>query len=303
MKNRTIVIGGSGFIGCAIQQYVIQQRVEDSFVFSYNAHPEKINSKLGKVHMDLLEKDSVKSLRDYPLAIYVSGSADHSVAMNSPALDLDMTVRTFLNFMEGFKGSLILLSSQASYYGLEGEVGEEVDHVSTIPYGLSKQMVEAYSKYFLKRGFLSRLWIFRLMYAFGKDEKERRLIPRCARATRTNETVSIYGGGNSFLNPLPSWFIAKVLVKVADSLSSEEQNFSEITNINHPEKVTVGDVVAFLEQVKHFNYAIMDSGEEWPVRFWGDTSKLSMYLQEWGIGFPSVWDSLKKYFAELVGGM
>jgi hypothetical protein len=162
-------------------------------------------------------------------------------------------------------------------------------------------MVEAYSKYFLKSGFLSKLWIFKLMYAFGKFEKERRLIPKCARATRTNETVFVYGGGKSFLNPLPSWFIAKVLVRAAESLEKKEDNFTEITNINHPEKVTVKDVIAFLANLKHFNYVVKDSMEEWPVRFWGNTNRLSIHMREWNIGFPSVWDSLKKYFAKLVG--
>ena len=301
--NKAIVIGGSGFIGSAIQQYVVKQRAEGAFIFSYNAHPERINVKLEKVRINLFEEDSVRLVEDYPMAIYVAGNADHGVAMNSPMLDLDMTVRAFLNFMESFRGSLILLSSQATYYGLEGEINECVDHVSTIPYGLSKQMVEAYSKHFLKCGSLSKLWIFRLMYAFGKDEKERRLIPRCARATRTSETVAVYGGGKSFLNPLPSWFIAEVLVKAAQSLDKKEENFMEITNINHPEKVTVKDVVAFLESLKHFNYVVKDSGDEWPVKFWGNTERLSTHMRKWGTGFPSVWESVKKYYVELVEGM
>jgi nucleoside-diphosphate-sugar epimerase len=303
MKTKAIVIGGSGFIGSAIQQWVIEGRVQDSFVFGYNAHPERINGNLEKVRINLVEKDSTRLIKDYPVAIYVSGNADHGVAMNSPALDLEMTVRTFLSFMKSFKGSLVLLSSQATYYGLEGEISESVDHVPPIPYGLSKQMVEAYSKYFLKPGYLSRLWIFKLMYAFGRGEKERRLIPRCARATRTDETVAIYGGGKSFLNPLPSWFIAEILLKAAESLEKKEENFTEVTNINHPERVTVKDVIVFLENLKHFNYVIKDSGEEWPVKFWGNTNKLSGYMREWSIDFPNVWDSLKKYFVELVSGM
>jgi len=302
MKKTIVVIGGSGFIGAALQNHIIDQGLEDAFTFSYNKHPEKIQNKLNKVRINLLDEGSLKPIEEYPVAIYVSGSADHRLAMRSPLLDLDLNVRAFLNFMESFRGSMVLLSSQAVYYGLEGEITEHIDHVPTIPYGLSKQMMEAYAKYFLKKGTLSKLWIFRLMYAFGKGEKERRLIPRCAKATYSNEKVAVFGGGKSFLNPLPSCFVAKVLVRAAKSLKEREENFLEGTNISYSEKVTVGDVVRFLAKVRHFDYVFNESGEEWPVRFWGNTCNLSTHLKEWKLDFPNLWDSLKEYFVELTRG-
>lgn len=227
---------------------------------------------------------------------------DHGLAKRSPLLDLDLNVRAFLNFMEEFTGSLVLLSSQATYYGLEGEIPETVNHIATTPYGLSKQMAEAYASYFLRNTGLSKLWIFRLMYAFGKGEKERRLIPRCANAVRNNQGITIFGGGKSFLNPLPSWFIAQVLLKAAESLKESESKFMEVTNINYPEKVSVKDVVTFLNSVKRFDFVVNNSGEEWPVKFWGNTKNLVSHMREWKIDFPDLWDNLKEYFTELVEG-
>lgn len=300
--EKTIVVGGSGFIGNAIQNVVIEQEKEEAFVFSYNRHPEKIQDGLEKTRMNLLEKKDLGLIEKCSRAIYVSGSADHKLAKRSPSLDLDLNVRSFLNFLEKFNGQLVLLSSQAVYYDLNGKISENTEHVSTIPYGVSKQMAEAYAKYFLARGQLSRLWVFRLMYAFGKGEKDRRLVPSCARAVTSKEPVIVLGGGKSYLNPLSSRFVAKILLKADEELGEKGESSLEITNINHPEKVTVGDVAKFLSEVKQFDYTVKDSGEEWPVRFWGDTTRLSSHFRGWNISFPDVWSSLKEYFEILVEG-
>jgi nucleoside-diphosphate-sugar epimerase len=299
--NKTLVVGGSGFIGSAIQKHVLDEHTENGFVFSFNKKPEKLDAKLEMARLDLLEK-IIGEINSCPAAIYVAGNADHGLAKRSPMLDLDLNVRAFLNFMKEFRGSLVLLSSQAVYYGLEGKILEAVDHVSTIPYGLSKQMTEAYAKYFLKSGYLSKLWIFRLAYAFGKGEKERRLIPRCANAVRKREKVTLFGGGKSLVNPLPAEFVAKTLVKASEHLKGAKSGFMEITNMNYPEKVTVRDVVVSLNQIKPLDFLVEEAGEEWPVRFWGDTQNLSSHMEEWKIDFPDLEVSLKEYFTELIEG-
>jgi nucleoside-diphosphate-sugar epimerase len=299
--NKTLVVGGSGLIGSAIQNLALNEKAETLYAFSFNNRPEKIDARLETLQLDLLG-EIAWYINDYSAAIYVAGNADHGLAKRSPLLDLDLNVRAFLNFMKDFRGSLILLSSQAVYYDLEGEIRETVDHVSTIPYGLSKQMTEAYAKYFLKNGYLSKLWIFRLAYAFGRGERESRLIPRCANAVRSREKVTLFGGGKSFINPLPSDFVAKILVKAAEHLKSAKKGFMEITNMNYPEKVTVRDLVVSLTQINPFDFALEDAKEEWPVRFWGNTQNLSSHMKEWKMTFPDLRVSLKKYFTELIEG-
>jgi nucleoside-diphosphate-sugar epimerase len=278
--EKTIVIGGSGFIGRAVQKYVVNKQIGEAFAFAYNRHPENVRNSLDKVRIDLLDKNTLGGIAKFSRAIYVSGSADHGLA----------------------KSSLVLLSSQAVYYGFKGEILESVDHVPTIPYGLSKKMVEAYANYFLTRVALAKLWTFRLMYAFGEGEKEGRLIPRCAKAASNDERVTIFGGGKSFLNPLPSLFVAETLVKAAKDLEKRDKDFLEITNLNYPESVTVGDVVRFLSGVQNFDYEIAESGEEWPVEFWGDTRNLSRHMKRWNLSFPDLWDDLKQYFKVLLRG-
>lgn len=298
--EKTVVIGGSGFIGQAIQEQVGKKGLDENFVFSYNKNAAFIDKRLHRARINLLEKTNLEIIERSPVAIYVAGSADHGLAQRSPSVDLDLNVKAFLHFAERFRGSLILLSSQAVYYGLEGEVTEDVDHVSTIPYGLSKQMTEAYAMHFCRTGVLRNLWIFRLMYAFGKGEKSRRLIPRCADAVRGHGNVEILGGGRSFMNPLPAWFVAQVLLGSAECMVNTNDRFPEVTNLCYPENVKVRDVVGFLSKVRNFDYSVSEGGEDWPVTFWGNTEKLRSCLRKLKLKVPDVWKELEKYFLELI---
>jgi hypothetical protein len=92
------------------------------------------------------------------------------------------------------------------------------------------------------------------------------------------------------------------LLKAAESLKGREDKFMEVTNINYPEKVSVKDVVMFLSHVKRFDFVVNDSGEDWPVKFWGNTKNLLSHMREWNIDFPDLWDNLKEYYMELTEG-
>lgn len=297
--KKILVVGGSGFIGRAMQRIALDRGWEEFFTFTYNTGQYRILPGLEKMKLDLLSDRSPEGIGKYSTAIYVAGNADHSLAKSDPFLDLRLNAGAFLNFKRGFNGDLVVLSSQAVYYGLEGELKEGVSHVSTIPYGISKQMLEEYAKYLLNSGQFSKLWVFRLMYAFGDGEKERRLVPLCARAANGSGEIKIYGGGKSYLNPLPSSFVADVLIKSALSLENEENGFMEFTNLNHSEVISVAEVVKFLNGLRPFNYLIEDSAEEWPVKFWGSTENLCTHLNTWKMNLPNPWNSLKQYYLRI----
>ena len=298
--KKTLVVGGSGFIGSALQRLVLDRKQIESFVFSFNQNREKLDARLENLKMDLMEKVSHK-VNEYPMAIYVAGNANHGIAERDPLLDLDLNVRAFLNFTREYRGSLVLLSSQAVYYGLKGEVPEEADHVSTIPYGISKLAAETYAKYLHQTGDLPKLWILRLAYAFGPGERENRLIPRCATAVSSGEEITVLGDGKSYMNPLPVDFVAEILLKAADNLNDAEEGFVQITNVNSSERFTVKNLVTRLSQIAHFDFKVSVLGEEWPVEFWGSIENLSYHMKNWNMTFPDSWASLKKYFLELVG--
>lgn len=290
-----LVLGGSGFIGRAIQEYVLATHRADDFVFAYRNEGGAVDERLRRLKMDMLDPGSVAQAQGFDRAIWVAGTSDHALGWRSPLSDLESTVVTLLRFLAVFRGSLVLLSSQAVYFGLSGCVPESVDHVPSMPYGLSKLVAERQCEWALERGELKRLWIHRLMYAFAPHERPERLLKRCLAAERSGCTVTVFGGGRSYLNPLPASFVAEVLVRSSDSMESEGQGFLETTNLNHRECWTVADVIECLQSFCSFKYELMDGGERWPVRFWGDTARIGCHFDRWGLEYPAVPVSLKTY--------
>lgn len=300
-EPQVLVVGGSGLIGSAIQALAIRDHTQGCFTFTFAKNRTGVRRGLRALKLDLLAPHSGGLPKGCSRAIYVAGSADHALASRDPRADLDLNTAAFLKFMDSFSGELVLLSSQAVYYGLTGEIPEGQAHIAETPYGLSKQMTEEYAKYFLRTGRISSLWIVRLMYAFGFGERASRLIPTCARAASGGRApLELRGGGASFLNPLPATFVADVLTRAARCQRGARRELA-VTNLNYPSQIRVIDVATFLADVVPFKFSVKEGGEEWPVRFWGDTRTISRYLDEWRLPWPDVWGEMRTYFKELVG--
>ena len=287
-------------IGRAIQKDILKQKKVSEFTFSYNTNRSQILPGAKSLHLDLFDQGSTKQMGDFSSAIYLAGNTDHSLASKDPAKDLQLNVEAFLHFMKFFKGTLVLFSSQAVYYGHIGKVKEDAAQKPTIPYGISRHTTEMYAEYFKQVGKLSSLVILRPTYVFGEGEKNRRLIPRCAQAAIESGTITIFGGGHSFLNPLPVEFVAQIAVRTSNAAASCE--FDMPINLNHPDQMTVLDIVQKLQDVKPFKCIVEESGEEWPARHYGDASRMLGLLREWNMEIPNVEIALRRYFTYLTEG-
>lgn len=299
MDKGILVVGGSGFIGKGIQEAAMDMGLGDLLTFTYSEHPEKINDGFKKVKVDLLHKDGADPLKDYTMAIFVAGHGNHGNADLDPFRDIQINTSLFLNFMRYYRGSLVMLSSQAVYQGLSGEVKENVDHVPESPFGISKRMAEAYADFYYRTEHIRKLWVFRLLYAFGKGELERCLLPMCAWASSNQGKVVLHGGGKSYLNPLSSSFVGEVLLRAVDTVEEQDDGSREVFNLSHPKKMTSLDVVKLLSGTKRFTYTVDEGGENWPIRYWGDTDKLAVLFKEWKMSFPDEKKSLVDYFMDI----
>ncbi len=299
MDKGILVIGGGGFIGRGIQDAAMDMGMGDMLTFTYFEHPERINDGFKKIKIDLSHKDGSPPLKGYDIAIYAAGHANSGMADHDPLTDIELNDFMFLNFMRHYRGSLILLSSQSVYQGLSGEIKEGVDHVPESPFGISKRMAEAYADYYYRMRHIGKLWVFRLLYAYGRGEIERRLLPMCAWASSNNGKVVIHGGGRSYLNPVSSPFVGEVLLRAVETVEEQEDGSREVFNLNHFRKMTALDVVKLLSESKKFDYTVDEKGETWPVKYWGDTDKLSVLLKEWKVSYPDIKQALVDYFMEI----
>ncbi len=294
-----LVVGGSGFMGRALQRAVMDEGLGDAYTFACNERTQNIPSVFKTIRADLTQREAAKPFERFKSAIFVAGNSNQLAANKEPWRDLEQNVSLLLNFARHFRGQLVLLSCQAVYQGLEGEVPEFVDHVPNTPFGLSKAVEETYAKHLVRVRWLDGLWIHRLLYAFGPGEPERSLIPMCDWAARTKGKVHIRGGGNSFMNPLSSRFVAQVLLQTADALQEAPSGFSETTNLSHPTRLTAEQVVRVLNGARRFEYEVDDTPEEVPVKFYGKTEKMRRYLKEWDMDFPDAKEELREHFLDL----
>jgi len=299
MDKGILVVGGSGFIGKGIQEAAMDMGMGDLLTFTYSEHPERINDGFKKVKVDLLHKEGADPLKDYRVAIFVAGHGNQGTADLDPFRDIQINTSLFLNFMRYYRGSLVMLSSQAVYQGLSGAVKENVDHVPESPFGISKRMAEAYADFYYRTEHIRKLWVFRLLYAYGRGELERCLLPMCAWAASNRGKVVLHGGGKSYLNPLSSSFVGEVLLRAVDTVEEQDDGSREVFNLNHPKKMTSLDVVKLLSGVKRFEYTVDEGGENWPIRYRGDTDKLAVLFKEWKMSFRDENQSLVDYFMDL----
>lgn len=302
MEKPTLVIGGSGFVGQTLQDLVADADRADEFMFSYCSNAGAMRQGVQTLRLDLDDAGSATTAGGFDRAIWVAGNSDHGLGWNDPRADWELSVGTLLNLLEHFQGDLTMLSSQATYFGLDGKIPESVDHAPAMPYGFAKLAAEKYADWAVQAERLRSLRVCRLMYAFGIHEKERRLLQRCIRASRDGGTVTIAGGGKSFLNPVPATFLADVLVRLNDEAPARTTGSVDRFNVNHPDEWTVRGVVEFLGTLGPFDYEVIEGGEPWPVTFRGDVTKLTSLLEGWGVRFPDVETSLASYRDQVLQG-
>jgi hypothetical protein len=121
----------------------------------------------------------------------------------------------------------------------------------------------------------------------------------CAWASSNQGKVVLHGGGKTYLNPLSSSFVGEVLLRAVDTVEEQDDGSREVFNLNHPKKMTSLDVVKLLSGAKRFTYTVDEGGENWPIRYWGDTDKLAVLFKEWKLSFPDEKQSLVDYFMDI----
>jgi nucleoside-diphosphate-sugar epimerase len=297
----TIVVGAAGLVGRAVCRALHQAVAADCTLAVVRRPPDvPLPLTTRQVDLDSPSRADLDVIRNAETVIWVAGGSDHGLGDVDPVANFRINVQPVLALLSQFRGHLVMLSSQAVYSGLTGAgVSEDVDHVPNMAYGLAKLTAERHAAWAADRGELSSLWIHRLMYTFGTGEAPRRLIPRVVAAGGGAE-VTVYGGGRSFLNPLPVDFVGQVLCRSGADLSAGAVSGTITTNLCHPEPMTVSDVVGLVVDQIGATVRIRDDGETWPVWFQGDPSRLTAHLGRWGWSFPDPTLALHEYVRALL---
>lgn|GEM_PF-974201 len=287
-KPYIAVIGASGFVGSWIFKMAQEKFGADNVLGVY--FTKRLNGNCVDFH-----QFTERFLNKTQVLLIAAGNSNHNLAERDFACVYEMETKYIDDiFSKGFQGFVVYLGSAAIYYGSKAVVDEKDVYPVKNSYGLAKLLAEQTLRCGVKMSG-SRVLIYRLMYAFGEGEKQTRLMTAIKNAVKTGTTLKVFGSGTSYLNPLPVWFVAQILVKSVN-LIQEQTKEIEVCNLAHELPVRVIDVVEFMRKNFDLKYELWGN-ESYPVEFYVNVAKLKDFLSRMGERFPDVWTEMYKFVA------
>lgn len=219
---KLLVVGASGFLGRNILR--LASRKPWDVVGSYHESRDfpAFARRYGctPVRHNLLARSRAW---DADVCIYTAGTSDHLAASTSPVEDLQTNVEALCGLAGGFRGGLVFLGSAAVYDGHVGQVSPATPLRPTMPYAISKLACERYVDHFVASGSLEWATVLRLYYAFGPNDRPRRLIARLVRAALAGEkkfVVTAPRGG--LIDPMYSEDVARAALRATKGIARGE---------------------------------------------------------------------------------
>ncbi|WP_448524105.1 NAD-dependent epimerase/dehydratase family protein [Pseudothermotoga sp.] len=285
-ESLVAVIGASGFLGRWVFKKAKERFGTDRVLGVY------FSKKIEEDYVDFEEFVS-KYLSKVRTLIITAGNSNHAL----PHQDFEKTYlmeTRYLGriFTSGFHGHIVYLSSAAVYYGSKGIVREQQVYPVKDEYGLAKLLAEHSLRCYVRMS-ASKAIVYRLMYAYGDGERPTRLLAMVKKSIKTGEVLRVYGTGTSYVNPLPAWFVAEILVRSTELVETQTVDF-DIFNLAHEQPLRVIDIVDHMKERYALRYELCDP-ESYPVDFYVDVSKLRAILSKMGLAFPNVWEEITKY--------
>lgn len=176
MKNRhVLVIGGAGFIGSHIVDYLIEHEarvsVYDNLSTGNLSYLNHIRDKFQLIKGDILETAKLtKAMSGIDQVFHLAANADVRGGIENTYIDLQQNVLGTHSVLEAMKNQgvrEIVFSSSATVYGEPAvfPTPEDAELIQTSVYGASKlageAYIQAYCEYFEMRSFIFRFvsWI------------------------------------------------------------------------------------------------------------------------------------------------
>ena len=184
MHPRTVIFGGTGFIGSHLAEELIKHKYpvtilgRDSRRFS--ALPSLVQSEANFIAGDYRDSWVVSGALDgCELAIHSISSTDPGLGNVNPALDVENNLVPFIRFLEQVKAHkvkhVMFLSSGGTVYGRsESPVTEDSPTNPICSYGIVKLAMEKYLQMYCETGGGVRGTIARLANPYGERQNPER---------------------------------------------------------------------------------------------------------------------------------
>lgn len=208
MQKKVAIVGGSGFIGCNIANY-LSERNYHVLVIGRNFEKEKYSKK--NIEFKVLDANFTSKLfettKNYPNIIWLVNSLVPSTSMDSLVDNFIHNVSPLVKYLElcgqahhAIKKFIFLSSGGTIYGNPSGDnrlLNEDAIQKPISAYGLSKQISENYLKYLSdKNGFTS--YILRPSNVYGIHQNLRKpqgIIGYAFNSIKSKQTLFLYNQG------------------------------------------------------------------------------------------------------------
>ncbi len=245
MKNkRILVIGGAGFIGSHIVDYLISRQatvlVYDNLSTGNLLYLDHVKDRFQLIKGDILETAKLtKAMNKIDLVIHLAANADVRGGVENTYVDLQQNVLGTHSVLEAMKNQdvgEIAFSSSATVYG-EPDVfptPEDTELIQTSVYGASKlageAYIQAYCEYFGMRSF-----IFRFVSWIGERYSHGVIYDFVKKLRQNPNEMEILGDGNQ----RKSYLYVEDGVKGIFRAISSFKNSKNIFNLGHQDDINV----------------------------------------------------------------
>ena len=232
---KILFTGASGFIGRNFLEFAprdieiigIYNSSKDIKDFVKNKNLK--NVKLYKC--DLTKEDETKELfqkigKKFDYCLYLASNVNVPLSKENPKRDAELTVFTFLNFMQSLDNinRLVYLSTAGVYDGNKGIVTTETKLNPKVPYCISKAIAEQYVKFFHSIGKINEYVIIRFGGAFGlySEKKFMTKLVKDISIENKNE-MEVYGDGTNIINVM---YVKDAIKALIAALSAKKSNLT-----------------------------------------------------------------------------
>jgi UDP-glucose 4-epimerase len=306
------ILGGAGFIGSNLVEFLLETTQTDIFVFDNFSMGNQLTRLSNKdVHVTEGQMESATQLNDFlqkvrPSRIYhLVANSDIASASSNPDLDIRNTYATTLNLIhciEGLRVEEVIFASSSAVYGERaGLIPEESAFNPVSSYGWMKMASEIALDTAQKSGVFEKLLITRFPNVTGKYQTHGVVYDLVGKLISTQKTLEVLGNG--FQNK--PYLSARKLVEVIELLRIHNKQENLRVNISPKDRINVREIVELIYNhtgsLKPVTYQESPNGWKGDIPSYElDTSLLERTIPE--IHLPSSAESVMegiKYMCEL----
>lgn len=307
LMARALVLGGNGFIGSHLADFLADSGHEVSVFDRFSGSTNFVNSSIRTIKGDFFNDTDLRAALDSQDYIFhFLSTSNPFLAESQPAADIKNSISRTVKLLEFCTSAkprkFIFASTGGAIYGetkASSPFTEDSLPLPISPYAIGKLAVEHYMNFFRKVHGLNCLSL-RISNPYGsrqKSGKSQGLIPISLERVISGEPVTKFGDGSMSRD----YIFIDDLVKMISNVGMGD-NKSSVYNLGSGQSYTVNEVFRAIEEVVHTPMEVLQKPQ--PSSFVQDVVlDISRYVAEFGtLDYSSLLEGIQTTYNRMVEG-